>query len=103
MRSDPDHAPKHIIKNCDNRAILRASTHIVQMRGGDRSRNHTAPGTMNALVTLARTIDSVEEVLARFVALRDGLSEEDWDTLQEAPLLEALLDSLADLEDVATG
>lgn len=60
-----------------------------------------APRHMNTLITLARVIDSVQDVLEKFVALRDSCDEDDWDTLQEAPALEALLDSLADLEEAA--
>ena len=53
---------------------------------------------MAKLETFSTLLENVETTLNLFVSLREGLSDEDWDALNEKPLLNQLLDSLGDLE-----
>ena len=43
-------------------------------------------------------LENVETTLNHFVTLREQLSDDDWDQLNQSPLLSNLLDSLADIE-----
>jgi hypothetical protein len=61
----------------------------------------TAPphhGRMSTLETFGTLLENVETTVSLFVTLREQLSDDDWDILNESPLLSQLLDSLSDLE-----
>lgn len=61
----------------------------------------TAPpdhGRMSTIETFSTLLDNVETTVSLFVTLREQLSDDDWDILNESPLLSQLLDSLSDLE-----
>ena len=61
----------------------------------------TAPldhGRMSTLETFGTLLENVETTVSLFITLREQLSDDDWDILNESPLLSSLLDSLSDLE-----
>jgi hypothetical protein len=53
---------------------------------------------MSTLETFGALLENVETTVSLFITLREQLSDDDWDILNESPLLSQLLDSLADLE-----
>jgi hypothetical protein len=53
---------------------------------------------MSTLETFGALLENVEATVSLFITLREQLSDDDWDILNESPLLSQLLDSLADLE-----
>jgi hypothetical protein len=53
---------------------------------------------MSTIETFSTLLDNVETTVSLFVTLREQLSDDDWDILNESPLLSQLLDSLSDLE-----
>lgn len=57
---------------------------------------------MTIFDTVSEMMTQTEAVLDAFIALRDSLTEDEWDALNESnPHLECLLDYLADLESAA--
>jgi hypothetical protein len=50
------------------------------------------------LEQISTLLENVETTVNLFVTLREQLSDDDWDLLNESPLLSQLLDSLSDLE-----
>jgi hypothetical protein len=57
---------------------------------------------MSTLETFGALLENVETTVSLFITLREHLSDDDWDILNESPLLSQLLDSLSDLEDTVT-
>lgn len=53
---------------------------------------------MSTLETFGTLLENVETTVSLFITLREQLSDDDWDILNESPLLSSLLDSLSDLE-----
>ena len=53
---------------------------------------------MSTLETFGTLLENVETTVSLFITLREHLSDDDWDILNESPLLSSLLDSLSDLE-----
>jgi len=53
---------------------------------------------MSTIETFSTLLDNVETTVSLYVSLREQLSDDDWDILNESPLLSQLLDSLSDLE-----
>ena len=53
---------------------------------------------MSTIETFSTLLDNVETTVSLFITLREQLSDDDWDILNESPLLSQLLDSLSDLE-----
>lgn len=53
---------------------------------------------MSTLETFGTLLENVETTVSLFITLREQLSDDDWDILNESPLLSQLLDSLSDLE-----
>ena len=53
---------------------------------------------MSTLETFGTLLENVETTVSLFITLREQLSDDDWDILNESPLLSNLLDSLSDLE-----
>lgn len=57
---------------------------------------------MSTLDSVSELITQCEAVLDAFIALRDSLTQDEWDALNESNMhLECLLDNLADLESAA--
>jgi hypothetical protein len=56
------------------------------------------PGHSSMLEQISTLLENVETTVNLFVTLREQLSDDDWDLLNESPLLSQLLDSLSDLE-----
>jgi hypothetical protein len=53
---------------------------------------------MSNLNTFSNLLEEVGTTLSLFIAMRDQMSDDEWDTLNNHPLLSPLLDSLSDLE-----
>jgi hypothetical protein len=53
---------------------------------------------MSNLNTFAELLENVETTVSLFIAMRDQMSDDEWDTLNNHPLLSPLLDSLSDIE-----
>jgi hypothetical protein len=53
---------------------------------------------MSNLNTFAELLENVEATVSLFIAMRDQMSDDEWDTLNNHPLLSPLLDSLSDIE-----
>ena len=56
------------------------------------------PTDRSMLEQIGTLLENVETTVNLFVTLREQLSDDDWDLLNESPLLSQLLDSLSDLE-----
>lgn len=56
---------------------------------------------MSVLTTYSELFENVETVLDLYIKARDAATDEEWDVLQDHPLLNDLLCALADLEHVA--
>lgn len=50
------------------------------------------------LEQISTLLENVETTVNLFITLREQLSDDDWDLLNESPLLSQLFDSLSDLE-----
>lgn len=53
---------------------------------------------MSNLNTFSNLLEEVGITLSLFIAMRDQMSDDEWNTLNDHPLLSPLLDSLSDLE-----
>lgn len=53
---------------------------------------------MSNLNTFTELLENVEATVSLFIAMRDQMSDDEWDTLNNHPLLSPLLDSLSDIE-----
>jgi predicted deacetylase len=53
---------------------------------------------MSNLNTFSNLLEEVGTTLSLFIAMRDQMSDDEWNTLNDHPLLSPLLDSLSDLE-----
>lgn len=53
---------------------------------------------MSNLNTFTQLLENVETTVSLFMAMRDQMSDDEWDTLNNHLLLSPLLDSLSDLE-----
>lgn len=58
----------------------------------------TAQQAMSNLNTFTELLENVEATVSLFIAMRDQMSDDEWDTLNNHPLLSPLLDSLSDIE-----
>lgn len=53
---------------------------------------------MSNLNTFAELLENIETTVSLFMAMRDQMSDDEWDKLNNHALLSPLLDSLSDLE-----